>query len=409
MSENSYDVLVIGGIAGIESALTLADMGFKVLLVEKEQSIGGRTALIWRTHPDGRKGVDIVRELVNELKKRDNAIILTKSEIWHVEGFVGNFKVKVRVEPSYVLKNHPRMKEAIEICPITVPDEFNYGLTTRKAIYYPYEGAYPELPDIDMRVCKLCGDCAKIVDDAINLAQKPMLHEFEVGAIIVTTGFKPYEPKPGEFGYKEYKNVITLPMFDRLLDLSEGGNKLIYEGEEVNSIAFNYCVGSRQVKNDSNDKVNEYCSRYCCNATIYRASELKKKYPHIKQYHFYRDIRTYGVNELLYLKAGEEGAVFVKYPDDEPPRVYKENSKLVIESKDVVLGGDKIKDLVDLVVLVTGIEPYNSKKISDILGISAGKGGFLQEAHPKLRPVETLKMVFLSRVQLKHLELLVRH
>ncbi len=385
-------VLIIGGgIAGIRAALDLSGMGINVVLVEKEPFLGGRTARIWRTHPNGKKGVDVVRGLINELKERDNVVILTNSEVTHVEGFVGNFKVKVHVNPRYVIKNHPRMKEAIDVCPVTVPDEFNYGLTTRKAIYYPYEGAYPELPVIDPKACTRCGECVKIVGDAIDLSQKPMDLEFKVGAIVVTTGFKPYEPKPGEFGYKEYGNVITLPVFDRLLDLSEGGNKLIYNGKEINSIAFIYCVGSRQIPNGSNGKVNEYCSRYCCNATIYRASQLKRKYPHIKQYHFYRDIRTYGLNELLYLKAGEEGAVFIKYPDEEPPKVYGEDGKLIVESKDVVLGGDTVRTKVDLVVLVVGMEPYDTKKISDILSISTGKGGFLQEAHPKLRPVETLK------------------
>lgn len=385
-------VLIIGGgIAGIRAALDLSGMGINVILVEKSPFLGGRTSQVWRTYPEGKKGKDIIKELVRELKEQNNIIVLTNSEVVHVEGSVGNFKVKVNIKPRYVLRNHHKMKEAIDICPISVPDEFNYGLTTRKAIYYPYEGAYPELPAIDPKTCKFCGECVKIVGNAIDLNQREIQQEFNVGAIIVTTGFKPYEPKAGEFGYMEFKNVITLPVFDRLLDLSEGGNKLIYNGREINSVAFIYCVGSRQVPDNSNSKVNEYCSRYCCNATIYRASELKRRYPHIKQYHFYRDIRTYGLNELLYLKAGEDGVIFIKYPDEDPPKISGEDGKLIIESKDIILGGIKVKIKVDLVVLVVGIEPYGTKEISDILKISTGKGGFLQEAHSKLRPVETLK------------------
>lgn len=384
-------VLVIGGgIAGIRAALDLSTMGLNVVLVEKEPFLGGRTAQIWRTHPDGKRGVDVVRDLVGELKERDNVIVLTNSEVEHVEGFIGNFKVKIRVNPRYVVKQHPRMREAIEKCPVSVPDEFNYGLTNRKAIYYPYEGAYPELPAIDPINCTKCGECVKIVGDAINLDQEPVYQEINVGTIIVTTGFKPYEPEPGEFGYKELPNVITLPEFDRLMEISEAGNKLVYNGREIRSIAFIYCVGSRQLPNNGG-RVNEYCSRYCCNATIFRASELKKRYPEIKTFHFYRDIRTYGVNELLYLRAGKEGSLFIKYPDEESPRVIKENGKLIVEAKDIILGNETVRIPVDLVVLVVGIEPNDIGKLREILKISAGKGGFLQEAHPKLRPVETLK------------------
>jgi len=390
MKANRSVLVIGGGIAGLRAAIDLSTMGLNVVLVEKEPFLGGRIVSAWRTYPDGRSGVEIVNELVKELKGRDNVLVLTNSEVEHVEGFIGNFKVKIRVNPRYVVRNHERMREAIEKCPVEVPNEFDYGLTKRKAIYYPYENAYPELPAIDPKACTRCGECVKIVGDAINLDQKPEIFETEVGAIIVATGFKPYEPKPGEFGYKEYPEVITLPLFDRLLALTSDDNELIFNGKVIKSIAFIYCVGSRQIVS-GNGKTNEYCSRYCCNATIFRASEIHKKYPEIKTFHFYRDIRTYGSNELLYLRLGQNHAVFIKYPDDEPPKVYKEDGKIIVEAKDVIQGGNIVKIPVDLVVLVVGMEPNDIQHLRDVLKISAGKGGFLQEAHPKLRPVETLK------------------
>lgn len=385
--EATKSVLVIGGgVTGMRAAVDLADLGFNVVLVEKKPYLGGRV-LQWNvTAPYERSGKEIAGKLIEEVKKRKNIIVITNAEVVEVEGFVGNFEVTIEREPRYVLRDDPNFDRAIEVCPVEVPNEFDFGLTKRKALYRPPEGAYPSIPVIDMKACTKCGECLKYVGDAVDLNAKPERHKVKVGAIIVATGFKPYEPKEGEFGYKKYSRVITLPQLQRLMELQAGSNKLIVDGKEIKSVAFIYCVGSRQPQG------NTYCSRYCCTATIHTALALKKRIPDLKLYHFYRDIRTYGFYELHYVDAQKQHMVFMKYPDDKPPIVEADGEKLVVKAPDVVLGGKEVSVSVDLVVLVVGMVPEDgASKLANVLKVSTGIGGFFQEAHPKLRPVDTLK------------------
>jgi heterodisulfide reductase subunit A len=153
-------------------------------------------------------------------------------------------------------------------------------------------------------------------------------------------------------------------------------------------MAFIYCVGSRQ-KPAGEGKANTYCSRYCCNATMYTSLRILEKYPGIRLYHLYRDIRTYGKNELMYEEASRKGVVFIKYSEDEPPQVFKENGQLLVKVKDLLTEGIEVEIPVDLVVLVTGMEPMPNEKLNNILKLPIGRDGFYQEVHPKLRPVET--------------------
>lgn len=386
-------ILVIGGgLAGLRAALNLENMGLKVILIEKSPFVGGFASRLYKIFPSGQSGKDVVNALINEVKQNKNIIVLTNAEIEKIGGYVGNFQVTVKVNPRYVVKDHPKLKEAIEKCPVEVPDEFTNGLTKRKAIYYPYEGAYPELPVIDMSVCTKCGECTKIVGDSIDLNQKPEIHEFKVGAIVVATGFKPYEPKEGEFGYKTYSEVITLPELHSLLNLTNENEKtLTYNKKPIKTIAFIYCVGSRQAPREG-EKVNQYCSRYCCNAALHIAQELMKRFNGIKTYHLYRDIRSYGKNELYYLDAAKSGAVFIRFTENEPPEVSKEGEKLIVRVKDTLTAGEKLKIPVDLVVLVVGMVPRENRRLEELTKINVGLDGFYQEAHPKLRPVETFQM-----------------
>ena len=381
-------VLIIGGgIAGIRAALDLSRMGVNVFLVEKSPFLGGRVAQIWKAFPSGESGKDIVRRLIEELKKRDNIVVYTNAEVESFSGFLGNFTVKIKVNPRYIVKKHPKIAEAIEKCPIEVPNEFDYGLTKRKAIYIPYEGAYPDLPVIDMEHCNKCGECVKILGDAVDFNQQPQTITLNVGAVIVATGFDTYEPKEREFGYKKFQNVITLPQFERILDISSD-EKIMFNGKEVKSIAFIYCVGSRQLPTGP-EKVNEYCSRYCCSVTTHLNAELFKKFKDLTIYNIYRDIRTYGKYETYYEEAGRKGAVFIRYDPNDPPRVHSEGDKLIITVKDLLTNREEIEIPVDLVVLVTGMVARENKKLEEILKLPIGRDGFYQEVHPKLRPVET--------------------
>jgi heterodisulfide reductase subunit A len=383
-------VLIIGaGISGLRAALAFSQMGIKVYCIEKSPFVGGRVAQWGNLYPDGSEGRSILSNLIAEIKKRDNITIFTNAELVEKSGSAGNFSVKIKIYPRFVIKNCDRFHEAIQKCPVEVPDDFNFGLTKRKAIYKPYENAYPELPAIDKEACNKCGECVKVCGDAIDLNQKESFVELKVGAILVMTGFDPYTPKVGEFGYGNSRNIITLQELERILDINHQQNEFVFQNQKINNVAFIYCVGSRQ-KKEAEKKVNEYCSRYCCTAAIFMALNLIKRFPYLNIYHLFRDIRTYGKNELFYEAASRNGNVFIKYDENDPPTVTLKNGSLVVSVNDMLTNREHLEIPVDLVVLVTGMIPRSNENLSNVLKIPTGRDGFFNEVHPKLKPVETV-------------------
>jgi heterodisulfide reductase subunit A len=208
-----------------------------------------------------------------------------------------------------------------------------------------------------------------------------------VGAILVATGADTYVPKAGEYGYGRLANVVTLPEFLRLKEQSEPGDLRIH-GKRARRLAFIYCVGSRQAPIDGGS-ANEYCSRYCCNATVSTTLSILGDNPDLAVYHLYRDMRTYGKNELIYEDASRKGVVFIRFNGEESPTVAEAGGGLVVSVKDQLIDGELVEIPVDLVVLVTGLVPRENKDLEGILKLPLGKDGFYQEVHPKLRPVET--------------------
>jgi heterodisulfide reductase subunit A len=206
-----------------------------------------------------------------------------------------------------------------------------------------------------------------------------------VGTIIVATGFDSYQPSEGEFGYGQDR-VITHPEFKQILDSSNGS--LTYRGHTIKDIAYIYCVGSRQPQDMENP--NLYCSRYCCTAAVHTSLGVNKKDEAVHQFHLYRDMRTYGKYELLYDSARNNGSVFIKYADDDLPKVEKVGDKVRIKVRDQLTQGEEFDIDVDLLVLVTGMVPRENKKLINILKLPIGMDGFFNEIHPKLRPVETV-------------------
>ena len=367
-------IVVGGGIAGMRCAIDLAKAGVNVHLIEKSPFLGGRAAQIFKLYPSGKSGKDLVREIVEELRRYPNIHVYTNAKIVSAEGALGDFKIKIEVEPRYVKSgvSKDEIEKAIERCPVEVPDEFNWGLTKRKAIYYR-DFTYPDAPVIDMSACTKCGECG-----IADFDQKPQTIEITGSIIILATGAKPYEPEEGKFGYKVYDNVVTLPVFDRLLDICEG--TLTYNGKTIRTVAFIYCVGSR-------GDVHDYCSRYCCVATLNAALGALEKFG-VRSYHIYRDIRTYGKYETYYEEAGRNRMVFIKYDPENPPVVERFGDKLIVKVKDMLTGGEEIEIPVDMVVLSVGMELEESE-IFTMLRVPFSVDGFLQEVHPKLRPVET--------------------
>jgi heterodisulfide reductase subunit A len=204
----------------------------------------------------------------------------------------------------------------------------------------------------------------------------------EVGTIIVATGFDTYQPEVGEFGYG-ITGVLTLPEFTKLVDSTEG--PLTYQGKSVRTITYIYCVGNRQVGG------NEYCSKFCCTATVHASIKIAKRDSTIHQYHLHRDIRTYGKYELLYTESRETGSVFLKFPDETPPSVaLMDNGGLAVTVVDSLTGNEELQIPTDLVVLVTGSVPRENVDLTSVLKLPVGVDGFYNEIHPKLRPVETV-------------------
>jgi heterodisulfide reductase subunit A len=201
---------------------------------------------------------------------------------------------------------------------------------------------------------------------------------FHVGAIVVATGFDPYVPQPGELG-RGLPGVVTLPEFMEMLK----AGTLRIAGRRVRTIAYVYCVGSRQ-------DGHEYCSRYCCTAAVHAAIEAHRIDPQLDQFHLYRDMRTYGKHEELFEKAGRKGSVFVRYAEDAPPEVGTDGAGLTVRVRDELAGGDTIEIPADLVVLVTGMVARENQQLVSTLKLPVGAGGFFNEIHPKLRPVETV-------------------
>jgi heterodisulfide reductase subunit A len=210
--------------------------------------------------------------------------------------------------------------------------------------------------------------------------------EVAAGSIVVATGFDSYEPETGEFGYG-IDGVITLPGFKELVDGSAGS--LAWHGRPVRSLAYVYCVGSRQSAGTPN--ANEYCSRFCCAATVQASVQVAGLDSAIRQFHLYRDMRTYGKFEPLYTESRKAGSVFIKYAQDAPPDVTRtDDGRLTVTVRDLLTSEDRLAIPVDLVVLVTGMVPRANEELVGVLKLPAGSDGFFNEIHPKLRPVETV-------------------
>lgn len=370
-------VLILGGgIAGIRAAIDVVDMGMNAFLVEKQPFLGGMTAKFdQEIFPYGKGSLKLVKDLIEELKKRQNIVVFTNAELEELSGYIGNFLAKIRIKPRF-FKESCKDSNLESICPKKVIDPETKEV--RSAIMEPpFEGAYPEIPAIDTSICDFCGECAKVCN-AIDLSQKEEMLEIKVGAVIVATGFETYVPKQGEFGFGT-EGVITLSTLTKIL--SKKGY-LALDGKKAKSVAMIYCVGSRQ------EEGNKYCSRYCCNAALEAAISLQKAGTRV--FHIYRDIRSYGKNEILYEKASIGGSLFLKYNPDSPPTVIKNDGKLAVKVNDLLTEGKEVGLDVDAVVLVTGMVARENEKLNNIIKVSVGKDGFYQEVHPKLKPVETM-------------------
>ena len=380
-----------GGIAGINAALDLAEMGFKVYLVEKKESIGGHMAQLDKTFPTLDCSICIEGPRMVDVARHPNIEIISYADLLSVEGYVGNFKVKVRKNPRYVIaENCTGCGECRDVCPIEFPNEWDMNMGVRRAIDIPFAQAVPLVYTINRDHCIECYKCVDACGarQAIDFSQEPEEVELEVGAIIVATGYDIYIPEEGNlYGYGRYSNVITALEFERLI-LAAGptGGHVIRasDGKRPKSVALIQCVGSRDINK------YEYCSGFCCMYTLKHAIQLKEHYGReVEVYVFYMDMRSnFKGYEEFYRRAREMGVTFIRGRVSsviEDP----ETKNLIVRVEDIALG-EPVEVEVELVVLATAAIPSKgSDEISRILNISRGADGFFMESHPKLKPIDT--------------------
>ncbi len=390
-------LVIGGGIAGIQTALDIADAGFEVDIVEKKPTIGGKMTQIDKTFPTLDCAACILTPKMVEAAQNEKIKIYAYSEVEAVKGFVGNFHVTIRKKARYVKEDVcTGCGLCTEKCPQKkVPNDFNLGLDTRRAIYIPFAQAVPKIATIDADYCTMlktgkCGVCSKVCTaGAIDYKQQDTLVEQEYGAIVVATGFNPIKlDKFDEFAYSQSPDVVSSLEFERLMNAAgpTGGTLLRpSDGTHPKTLVFVQCVGSRC---DGAEKGKPYCSKICCMYTAKHAMLCREKYPDTDVYVFYIDVRTPGKNfDEFYRRAVEEYGVH--YIKGMVGKVVPENGKLKVQASDLI-GGRQLHIDADMVVLAAAIEPdETARPLATMLTASMDTNDFFTEAHPKLRPVES--------------------
>ncbi|MFO7749715.1 MAG: CoB--CoM heterodisulfide reductase iron-sulfur subunit A family protein [Desulfobacteraceae bacterium] len=322
-----HTTIVGAGIAGLKAALDLSARGIEVTIVEQSHRPGGALNSLGLLAPNREKASDLVKELVDAVSASKNIALMTNTTVETVDGYVGNFTVTVADHNS--------------------PENNRTTVTT--------------------------------------------------GAIVMATGLKHYTPFTGELGYGRFREVITLPDLIRVLKENTPGDSLLkINNRKIRTMVMIHCVGSRRIPGihpaKENKKLNEYCSRTCCSAALNAANQVRERFPGTRIYDMYRDIRTYGRGqEDLYTQASANRVVFMRFDDGDMPQVTKKDngdSPLEVAITDTLTFNERLTVPCDLVVLVTGVEPADVSDLTAAMKLPVGADGFLQEVHPKLRPVE---------------------
>jgi len=392
-------LVIGGGIAGIQASLDIADSGYEVILVEKEPSIGGHMAQLSETFPTLDCSQCILTPKMVATGKHPKIRLMTYSEVDEISGYVGNFKVKIRQKSKSVDWDKCNgCGDCWEKCPGKAPSEFDRGLAKRTAIYSPFPQAVPNKPVIDRETCiyyktgkcRLCEQVCTL--EAICFDTEDVIVEEEVGAVVVATGYQTLPvPLLEEYGAGEVPDVIDGLAFERLLSASgptAGDVRRPSDGKVPKEVVFVQCAGSRDP-----ERYRPYCSKICCMYTTKHAMLYKHRVHDGQPYIFYIDIRTggKGYEEFYHRAEEEEGIVYLR---GKVGKIFRDGDKTVVWGTDT-LTGQNIEIEADLVVLATAIDPEPSAAaLAKALKIQVGPNGFFSEAHPKLRPVESITTGF---------------
>ena len=361
MEAKRHVTVIGGGVAGLKAAKDLAERGIEVALVEKSPFLGGWTGRLDKLAPTGEKASDVVSGLAGAVLNHPLITVHTCAQVTGFEGYIGNFRLRIT-------KSSPESEVDLGMLQKTRGS----GKSTRAFI--PFFGVLPE----------------EVPSAKTDLA-------IETGALVLATGFKPYRPRYGEYGFEQFEEVVTLPQFIKIISENKSGKFLRSNGKSIRNIAMIHCVGSRQIPgiDEENDcgRLNEYCSRTCCSATLHAAQLVREKHPGTHVSEFYRDIRTYGRGqEDLYAEAARNNVIFFRFEADSPPVVARNagsgDSPLTVRVKDTLTFGEEIEAPADLVVLSVGMEPNDITELVELMKLPVGTDRFLLEVHPKLRPVE---------------------
>ena len=378
MSEQETNILVVGGgISGLTAAVEAAEAGYNVTLIEKTPFLGGRVAQLNKYFPKLCPPACGLEINFRRIRFNPRITFYTLAEVDNIKGQAGNYDVTIRLNPRYVNERCVGCNACTEVCPVETFNDFNYGLNRRKAIYLPYEQAFPFRYAIDGAARRKTG-CAKCVEvckyNAIDLEMKPETKNIKVGSVVIATGWKPYDAaKIDNLGFGTSPNIITNVMMERLAapnGPTKGRILRQSDGKEAKTVAFVQCAGSR----DENHL--PYCSAVCCLASLKQITYVREQYPDSKVYMFYIDIRTPGTTyERFFNKVKEDENVFlikgkVAKVSEEPG-----TRDIIVEAEDI-LANTKIRVKVDLCVLAVGMVP-TGKELRLPSDVRCNEDGFI--------------------------------
>ncbi|MEE9410117.1 MAG: CoB--CoM heterodisulfide reductase iron-sulfur subunit A family protein, partial [Candidatus Heimdallarchaeota archaeon] len=387
-------LVIGGGIAGIQAALDIANTGFLVTLVEKSSTIGGIMAQLDKTFPTLDCSQCILSPKMVDVRRHPNITLIANAEVDEVDGYVGNFKVKIKKNPRYVIEDKCTLcDDCVPVCPVIVHDQYNENLSPRKAVYIAYPQAIPASYIIDPDTCLgieplICTKCKDVCGpEAIDFDMQMEIVEDEFGAIVVATGLETYPIENiGEYGYGSIHDVISGLEFERILAANGPTMGVIRrpsDGKIPKTIVFVHCAGSRDPA-----KHLPYCSKICCMYSTKHALMYKHQVHDGTAINFYIDIRTGGKDyEEFYQRASEEEKVI--YIRGKVSELIQEENQILVKGVNTITT-ETVEIHADMVVLATGIVPSEGTlEISKLLRLSTDINGFVKEAHPKLKPVET--------------------